>query len=287
VVVLVGDIGRMNTVFKFYLQVWTLFSMAGSAALVWLLADLPAWGLQVRRAWTVAFGAVLFGAALYPLTATRAKIQDRMAPATPLSLDGMAFMATATYDDLGKSIPLEGDYHAIQWMQDHVDGSPVIVEAQLPEYRWGSRYSIYTGLPTVLGWNFHQRQQRAAAESTDIFARVQDIWNFYLTPSTSDALTFLSRYDVQYVVVGELERLYYGRFDGCSPVNGGSQVVCDLAGRYDGIWTLDVPIDQCQQTGTGLSCPTRGLEKFEIMTGQGYLRPVYQSGSTTIYEVLW
>ena len=287
VVVLVGDIGRMNTVFKFYLQVWTLFSMAGSAALVWLLADLPAWGLQVRRAWTVAFGAVLIGAALYPLTATRAKIQDRMAPATPLSLDGMAFMTTATYDDLGKSIPLEGDYHAIQWMQDHVEGSPVIVEAQLPEYRWGSRYSIYTGLPTVLGWNFHQRQQRAAAESTDIFARVQDIWNFYLTPSTNDALTFLARYDVQYVVVGELERLYYGSFDGCAPVNGGVQVVCDLAGRYDGIWTLDVPVDQCQQTGSGLSCPTRGLEKFEIMTGQGYLRPVYQTGTTTIYEVLW
>ena len=287
VVVLVGDIGRMNTVFKFYLQVWTLFSMASSAALVWLVADLPAWGLQVRRAWTVAFGAVLFGAALYPLTATRAKIQDRMAPATPLSLDGMAFMSAATYDDLGKSIPLEGDYHAIQWMQDNVDGSPVIVEAQLPEYRWGSRFSIYTGNPAVLGWNWHQRQQRAAADSTDIFARVQDIWNFYLTPSTNDALAFLTRYDVQYVVVGELEQLYYGSFDGCAPVNGGTQVVCDLAGRYDGIWTLDVPVDQCQQNGSGLSCPTRGLEKFELMTGQGYLRPVYQNGSTTIYEVLW
>ena len=63
--------------------------------------------------------------------------------------------------------------------------------------------------------------------------------------------------------------------------------MCDLAGRYDGIWTLDVPVDQCQQTGSGLGCPTRGLEKFEIMAGQGYLRPVYQNGGTTIYEVLW
>ncbi|MEK6587443.1 MAG: DUF2298 domain-containing protein, partial [Chloroflexota bacterium] len=41
VVVLRGDIGRMNTVFKFYLQVWTLFSLAASGALTWLLADLP------------------------------------------------------------------------------------------------------------------------------------------------------------------------------------------------------------------------------------------------------
>ena len=30
-------------------------------------------------------------------------------------------------------------------------GSPTVLEAQIPEYRWGSRVSIYTGLPTILG----------------------------------------------------------------------------------------------------------------------------------------
>jgi len=62
---------------------------------------------------------------------------------------------------------------------------------------------------------------------------------------------------------------------------------CDLAGRYDGLWTLDVSPAECQPNGSGLTCPTRGLENFELMSGQGDLRPVYQNGATTIYEVPW
>lgn len=285
-VVLVGDIGRMNTVFKFYLQVWTLFSLAGSAALVWLLADLPAWGPRARWVWSTVFAAALFGAMLYPLTATLAKVRDRMAPLTPISLDGMAFMREAIYDDLGQQISLAGDYEAIQWMQENVEGSPVIVEAQIPEYRWGARFSIYTGLPAVLGWNWHQRQQRAAVESLDVPARAEEISSFYLTHSPSDAIDFLSQYDVRYVVVGELEKLYYENFDKCQPIEGGGRVACDMSGRLVGERTLDVPASQCETLGSALSCPTGGLEKFETMESLGILRAVYRNGSTIIYEVL-
>jgi uncharacterized membrane protein len=35
-------------------------------------------------------------------------------------------------------------------MQDNIQGSPVIVEANCPEYRWCTRYTIYTGLPGVV-----------------------------------------------------------------------------------------------------------------------------------------
>jgi YYY domain-containing protein len=285
-VVLVGDIGRMNTVFKFYLQVWTLFSLAGSAALVWLLADLPAWGQRARWAWSAVFAVALFGTVLYPLTATIAKVRDRMTPLTPISLDGMAFMKEALYDDLGQQISLSGDYEAIQWMQDNVEGSPVIVEAQIPEYRWGSRFAIYTGLPAVLGWNWHQRQQRAAVQPLDVPTRAEDISSFYLTTSASEAIDFLSQYDVRYVVVGELEHLYYGIFDKCQPVDGGGRVTCDMSGRLVGQRTLDVPASQCETVGEALACPTGGLKKFDAMESLGILRAVYRNGNTIIYEVL-
>ncbi len=41
ILVLVGDVGRMNTVFKFYLQVWTFFSISAAVGLGWLLESLP------------------------------------------------------------------------------------------------------------------------------------------------------------------------------------------------------------------------------------------------------
>ena len=94
-------------------------------------------------------------------------------------------------------------------MQENVEGSPVIVEAQIPEYRWGSRYSIYTGLPAVLGWNWHQRQQRPMLPGTLVERRRADVNTCYDTTDLSQAMDILTRYGVRYVYVGDYERLYY------------------------------------------------------------------------------
>ena len=69
-------------------------------------------------------------------------------------------MATAHYEDNGKDLRLPDDFTAINWMLDNIQGTPVIVEGLAPLYHWRSRVSIYTGLPTVLGWDWHQTQQR-------------------------------------------------------------------------------------------------------------------------------
>ncbi|MGA2111237.1 MAG: DUF2298 domain-containing protein [Anaerolineales bacterium] len=208
-VVLSGDISRMNTVFKFYIQVWILFALAAGPALAWLLASRGQWSPRLGSLWTVAVTLLVLGAAFYTYQAGLSKVEDRMAPNAPRTLDGMTYMAYAQYADQGQTMDLNEDFQAIEWMQENIIGSPVIVEANTVEYHWGSRFTIYTGLPGVVGWDWHQRQQRGVVSPVEVDARVQEVKEFYTTTDQGWARQFLSRYQVSYIVVGELERAYY------------------------------------------------------------------------------
>jgi hypothetical protein len=231
------------------------------------------------------------GAALYPATAAPAKVRDRMATDAPHSLDGMAFMPYAEYYDLGGSFSLRDDYEAIRWMQDHIHGSPVIIEANVPEYRWGSRFTIYTGLPGVLGWNWHQRQQRVATKTDDAGQRALEINDFYLSRSVDEARAFIDRYDVRYVIVGYLEKLYYGIMQPCYAGSLPDEVTCDMGGRPFGMIAPPLsqadclPINPASPSGP-LACDTGSLRKFDAMEQAGNLRAVYQGEQTVIYEVV-
>ncbi|MEN8240750.1 MAG: DUF2298 domain-containing protein [Chloroflexota bacterium] len=209
VIVLAGDIGRMNTVFKFYLQAWVLLSVSSAAAIGWTLAEMPAWNWTWKAFWQ--FGALLLvtAAAMYPVTATTGKIKDRISADAPATLNGMTYMQFAEYPDEGGVVDLAEDYRAIRWMQENVAGTPVIVEANTPLYRWGSRFSIYTGLPAVIGWDWHQTQQRGTSQVSDVHGRQDAVHQFYRSEDRSEVIRFLWEYDVSYVIVGQLERNYY------------------------------------------------------------------------------
>ena len=194
-----------------------MWGVAAAAALAWpvlwpgtgLAPRLQQWR-QGRGVWLGILAVLLFCAALYPPLATSAKLRDRFDPNLGPSLDGWAYMSTARYSDPnGQAYDLKWDLEAIRWMLDNVVGSPVILEGHTPEYRWGGRYSINTGLPAVLGWNWHQRQQRAAANDQEVWKRADDVAAIYNTPDVDLAELLLAKYGVRYVVVGPLERTYY------------------------------------------------------------------------------
>ncbi len=251
IVVLEGDIGRMNTVFKFYMQVWLLFSVTGGVALALALPAIRARAGGLRRTWTAAFAVLVACAMLYPLLAIPARWNVRMSRDAPHTLDGMAFMQTTQYQDSAfdgssRTVHLGSEYEALRWMQRHIDGSPVIVEAAPPDvgeaYRSiASRVAMYTGLPTIIGWDWHQTQQRAALTNNQIHRRMNDVAMLYNTTSPGEALDILRHYDVSYVYIGTQEALYY------------------------------LP---------------EGLAKFEQMAAQGLLRQVFRNADVAIYEVL-
>jgi YYY domain-containing protein len=250
-VVLRGDVGRMNTVFKFYLQAWIMLGLSAAAAFGWLLPEVRKWLPGWRNAWEVAAVVLVTSAALFFIIGGMDKIRDRWWPSAPHTLDSMAYMPYADYADFGVTMKLDEDYRAIRWMQDNVQGSPVIVEANCVEYHWCSRFTIYTGLPGVVGWNWHQRQQRAMM-SDQVYNRVNEINAFYATTDPAAAKAFLQKYNVRYIVVGQLERAEY------------------VPGAPNGIVRADAP---------------SGLTKFDTYNGMLW-KEVYRDGQTVIYEVL-
>lgn len=252
--VLDGDIGRMNTVFKFYLQVWMLLGLSAAVAIERII-DYAARSYRADTASpmaktpylvsdiiSAALAVLLFGAALYPALAIPAKARDRWAAQTPHTLDGMAFMQYAVQYENDTQLLLEADYRVIRWLQDNVAGSPTIIEGQGErEYLWGSRIAVYTGLPSVAAWRWHSVQQRMTMPGGTVEARQSDVRYFYNTIDARQAMVILNRYDVRYVILGPYERAYM--FD-------------------------------------------EGLSKFPKMVENGWLEPVYEDQDSTIYRVV-
>jgi YYY domain-containing protein len=258
VITLKGDIGRMNTVFKFYLQGWVLFAVSGAVGLILIfermvpnhtsfeiaqdanLLPSPARASGLKQAWWAALGLLLFAGLLYPVFATWAKVNDRFVADSPASLNGLDYMRSAVYNVNDKDLSLVQDYNAIQWLRENVKGSPVIAEASYELYRWNDRVSINTGLPTIVGWDWHTKQQYSLIDGSIVDQRKQDVADLYNTADPTQALQILQRYDVSYIYVGPLERALY-----------------DVA----------------------------GLNKFEAMASSHVLSKVYDADGVQIYQI--
>lgn len=250
--VIEGDVGRMNTLYKFGVQTWVLLGISAAASFGWLLAEVRKWLPGWRAFYQVTATLLVTGSALFLLISGLDKMRDRWIPEAPRSLDSMDYMQYAVYAEFGRTFSTAEDYHAIRWMQENVQGSPVIVEAAPAgiQYTWFSRYSIYTGLPTVVGWQWHEQQQRVYFQS-QVIQRGFEVDNFYATTNVNDAVAFLRRYNVRYIIVGQLER---GKYAPGAP--GGS-------------------VDEGKPDG---------LLKFEQFDGF-FWQEVYRDGETVIYEV--
>ncbi len=211
---------RMNTIFRVYLQAWVLLNLA-AGFLVWRLwrdgAFRRFWRSPLRTAFAVALAMLAVAVTVYPVQGTRARLSDRL-NTTPLTLDGLAFANAATYRDVGGAVVrLDAEIEGIEWLRHNVVGSPVVAEAALlaypddvPYFRVLSRVAMYTGLPTVIGWPWHQTQQRGIdrVEPT-VNARLADVRRLYSAGDPTVVREVVARYNVEYVVVGQLERLYY------------------------------------------------------------------------------
>jgi YYY domain-containing protein len=183
---------RMNTVFKFYYQAWTLLGLAGA------YGAFRAWRI-LREHFSLALGAGVLvliavgtgAGAVYTLAAP----QSMTWSGTDTSLDGASILRQTNPDDAA----------AVAWLSGHVSGNPVILEASgIKEYDGSySRVATFTGLPSVMGWVGHEIQWRSPIP--EIGQRSADVTTIYTTSDNSTAERLLRKYDVRYVFVGQTE----------------------------------------------------------------------------------
>jgi uncharacterized membrane protein len=201
-----SDWERMNSYFKFSMQAWLCFAIGAALAVHYLGRILRG---MLRQAWLILLTVLVVCCSLFLVEGTLSRIQDHQlwfasqpatihADYTP-SIDGEAFMRSM----------YPGDAQAIAWLNEHIDGSPVILEATTPySYQWYNRVSVYTGLPDVLGWPDHVGEQRYDNQPAN---RLTDIGLMYTTVDTAQTLELLHYYHVRYIYVGDLERQVYAQ----------------------------------------------------------------------------
>jgi YYY domain-containing protein len=181
---------RINTIFKFYYQAWIVLSMAAAYGTALLLKSL-------RGAANVTFSIVtvlvLAMGLAYPVMAFLNRTNN-FSPAYGFTLDD--------FDRVQRENPDEAA--ALLWLKSAPDG--IVAEAVGGAYSSYARVSIYTGLPTVLGWGNHEGQWRDGALQG---SRQSDIEMLYTAPDWNVALQIIERYNIRYVYVGGLERSTY------------------------------------------------------------------------------
>ena len=203
---------RMNTLFKFYYQTWTLYGLASAMtiAVFWAAAGSHRnrWQKPVLVAGTVA---TLLAGAAYPMIASF-QWSDRFEEWQ--GLDGLAYGEETN----------SGDTVAIRWLSDHAAPGDIVLEAAGCSYYPFdglpfNRVSAFTGVPSVIGWaNNHQRQWRAGQPMLidEIDRREADVFEMF---GDADSPLF-EMYGVTWLFVGEYE-------------TGDWQSTCTTAGPYE------------------------------------------------------
>ena len=224
---------RMNTVFKFYYQAWTLLAL-GAAYGLYALAQ------RLRAGWRrfiAPGGAVAVAAAggLYLVLALFApgsnlNTYTKPVPAAASTLDGAAYLDSYSGPPITITNAIPSDAAAIRWLRANVPGHPTIMEADqvvgangapVPQDYWPypgasdqelmmSRISTFTGLPTVLGsGGSHEGLWHNTPDNDVVGARFRDLQTLYSSADPGTVKALLQKYNVRYIYLGQLEAYTY------------------------------------------------------------------------------
>ena len=152
---------------------------------------------------------LLVPAVLYPILGAITKGElCSINPAKGITIDGTAYMKNL---DARQGIVTDFnkfDYEAIEWINANITQIDPILEAPGDRMYSGlSRVSIYTGMPSFIGWSYQVSQQSGRDEVPGRSSIANDIYTNKTKPEV--LLNTLQQNGIKYVYVGGIEKLMY------------------------------------------------------------------------------
>lgn len=181
---------RANTMFKMTYQGYILFGLC----MAYILVRALLYGKRLVRGFAVAGLCCVLVTAGYMANAVNSKFGDIFDVERLKGIDASIYVAES----------FSTDYEAINWLNENVEGQPVVLEANGDSYSGYERVSVATGLPTVLGWYVHEWLWRGDTEAENI--RVADVESMYTSTDKAQVEELIEKYDVSYIYIGTLER---------------------------------------------------------------------------------
>lgn len=187
---------RANTMFKLTYQSFILFGMMMGYVIPKFIFFARKKG---RRAFAIVMGVLLFMTMGYFFNSTKAWFGDYSNPENYKGINAGEYLSAVNLED----------YNATNWINENIEGRPVMLEANGDSYTDYCRVSVRTGLPTILGWKTHEWlwQSDSLGDMPAIVSeRTEDVLAIYTSGDKAEVSALLEQYNVEYIYVGSLER---------------------------------------------------------------------------------
>jgi len=177
---------RANTMFKLTYQAFVILSLLAGVALAKSLD---------RRHWIAVIGLMVISGALllYPFTSYSNFYLNFKSYS---GLNGERWMENA----------IEDRYGAIQYLQNNRDDK-TLVEYPGRSFSLSNAASVFSGIPSVLGWRDHEWLWRGGL--TEVKERTNEIKMIYEHPAGASTREIIDKYNVGWLILGNEERKFY------------------------------------------------------------------------------
>ena len=195
-----GEWFRANTVFKITMQVWLWTGILSGSMMIGLLIKIERTIFRCLVVLMIVL--MLLAQSVYPVRAVwQATLADKARTGLNSGLNWWQ-----------KKYP--HDYAAYQYLASVAENLPGndkirrIVEAEGESYTDVSRFSVFLGWPTIIGWPIHEWTWRGSYEK--VGERREEVKEIYTGKEILKTRQILNKYNIDYIIVGEFEKKRYG-----------------------------------------------------------------------------